>query len=72
MIDVRETHGPGDIPLLAIADVDPLAVVGCDSGGPLGRLHLLALEPDFAIALQIPHVAALVALDRVEALGTAE
>ena len=36
---IEIVEGPGDIPLLAIADVDPLAVVGCDPGGPLGRLQ---------------------------------
>ena len=28
MIDLGKTYGPGEIPLLAIADVDPSAVLG--------------------------------------------
>ena len=67
-----ETSGPGEKPLPATADVELLAVVGCDPGGPFRRLHLPAFETDLAVALQVPHVAALMALDRGETLGTAK
>ena len=59
MIDVGKTHGPGEKPLFAIADVDLFAVLGGDPVGPLGRLHLSALEADLTVAFKIPHVAVL-------------
>ena len=72
MLELGQTQGFGEIPLFALADADLFAILGWDIRSHFGGLHQAALELDLAVALQGPYVAALMTMDVIETLDTAE
>ncbi len=72
MLELGQTHGAGEIPLFALADADPFAILGWDIRSHLRGRHHAALERDLAVALRGPYVAAPIKVDMIKTVDTAE